>query len=167
MIGMKPRRIGFAYRKRAGSHPCRDRHRQLADIMGVRCPAQLANVRGRETHVLGSCIRERGNPARMAEREGHPHVDHVGDRQVGFLAALRVENAVGNRLQRQDRLAVDRSIDALEQARGVGKKEVGQLRLIGAAAALGPALSSTMAIPCERRAPANFLRPAWLRIPRS
>ena len=43
---------------------------------------------------------------------------------------------MGNRLQRQDRLAVDRPVEPCEQALGMGEEEIGQLRLVGAAARL-------------------------------
>ena len=66
--------------------------------------------------LLARRIGKRRHGARMAERERHPHVDHVGDRQIGFLASVLVEHRVGNGLQRQDRLAVDGPVESLRAA---------------------------------------------------
>ena len=48
MIGMKPRRVGLAFGERAGSHPGRDRNRQLADVVRVGRPAERRECRRRE-----------------------------------------------------------------------------------------------------------------------
>ncbi len=74
---------------------------------------------------------------RMAEREGHAHVDHVGDRQAGFLARRRIEDRMGKGLQRQDCFAVNDLIECVEQVSGMSEEKIGQLRLIGAATAFG------------------------------
>ena len=86
--------------------------------------------------MLARRIGKRRDGARMAEREGHPHVDHVGDRQIGFLARLLVEDRVGKRFERQDRLAVDRPVEPFEQAFGMSEEQIGEFRFVGAAAAL-------------------------------
>ena len=83
---------------------------------------------------------EPGDRARVAEGERHAHVDHVGDREEGLLAGRRIEEGVRRRLERQDRLAVDRVADPGEEPVGVGEEEVGELRLVGAAAALADRL---------------------------
>ena len=63
--------------------------------MRVGRPADFTNVRRGKAHVLAGSIGKRRDGARMAEREGHPHVDHVGDREIGFLALLLVEDRMG------------------------------------------------------------------------
>ena len=87
--------------------------------------------------MLGRRIGKRRDGARMTERERHPHVDHVGDRQIGLLASLLVEHRMGSGLQRQDRLAVDGPVEPREQSFGMGEEKIGQLRFVAAAGALG------------------------------
>ena len=135
MIGMKPCRVGLARGQGSGPHPGRDRHREFADIMGVCRPADVANIGSGKAHMLARRIGKRRHCARMSEREGHSHVDHIGDRQVGFLAPFLVEHGVGKRLQRQDRLAVDRPIESFEQAFGMSEEQIGEFRFVGTAAA--------------------------------
>ena len=76
----------------------------------------------------------------MAEGERHAHVDHVGDGEEGLLAGRLVQEGVRRRLERQDRLAVDRAADPGHEPLGVGEEEVGELRLVGAAAAVADRL---------------------------
>ena len=74
---------------------------------------------------LAGCIGKGRHGARMAERERHPHVDHIGDGQIGFLARLFIEHRMGNRFERQDRLAVDRPVEAREQLFGMSEEKLG------------------------------------------
>lgn len=137
VVGMEPHGIRLARGEGAGPHPGRNRDRQFADVMGAGCPANGANVRRRKADAPARRFGKAGDGARMAVGGRHPHVDHVGDRQKGLVAAFLVERRVGERLERQNRLAVDRPIESFEQACGMSEKQIGQLRLIGAATAPG------------------------------
>ncbi len=137
VIGMKLRRVGLALGQGAAPHPGRDRNREFSDIVGIGRPAHVANVRGRQAHALARRIRKSGDGAGMAEREWHSHVDHVGKRDIGFLARLLVEHRVRLRFDRKDGLAVDRLVESGQQAFGMGDEKIGQLGLVGAAAAFG------------------------------
>ena len=137
MVGMKPGRIGLARGQRTGPLPGRDRHRQLAEIVGVARPAELTNVRFGKPHLLGRGVGQGRDGVRMAEGERHPHVDHVGYRQIGFLARLLIEDRMRKRLQRQDRPPLDFPLEAFHQALGIGEEDIGQRRLIRPIATLG------------------------------
>ena len=115
MIGMKVRGVGLALGQGTGAHPGRDRHRKLADVMRVRGPAGTANVGRGKAHALTRRLGERRYGARMAEGEGHAHVDHVGDRQKSLVAALLVQHRVRRRFEREDRLAIDGPVEARHQ----------------------------------------------------
>jgi hypothetical protein len=65
--------------------------------------------------VLARRIGKGGNGAGMAVCEGHPHVDHVGDCQVGFFTGVLIEHRMGNRFQSKDGRAVDGTVQSLEQ----------------------------------------------------
>ena len=73
----------------------------------------------------------------MTERERHSHVDHVGDREIGFLA--RLSSSIGMRpwLERQDGCAVDGPFESGEQFFGVGEEEIDEFGLVTAAGPLG------------------------------
>src|SRR5579862_1800559 len=100
MIEMKLHLVGLALRQPAGAHPSRDRNCQLADVMGIGCPSDIANVGCGKTHLPGRCSGKRCDCARMAERKWHPHVDHGGDCQISLLASLVVEHRMRLWLQR-------------------------------------------------------------------
>ena len=100
MIGVKMRRIGFALGQSPRSHPCRDRDRQFADVVRIGGPADMADVRGRKTHLLRRRGGQGRNRARMAEGKRHAHVDHVGDRQISLLGLILAEHPMGLGLER-------------------------------------------------------------------
>ena len=80
---------------------------------------------------------QRRHRARMTERERHPHVDHIGDRQISFLARLLVEHGMRLGLQRQDRLSVDGAVESCEQCLDIGEESIDELGFVTAAGALG------------------------------
>jgi hypothetical protein len=83
--------------------------------MRIRRPADIANVGSGKAHVLRRRTGERCNTTRMTERERHPHVDHVGNRQIGFVTKFFIERSVQMRLQPQNCLAVNWPIKSREQ----------------------------------------------------
>ena len=72
----------------------------------------------------------------MTEGEWRPHVDHVGDGQIGFLAAGLIEHRVRRRLKRQYCLAIHRPVEVCEQPLGMNEKKTGQFGFITTAGAL-------------------------------
>ena len=86
--------------------------------------------------MFARSLSERRHRARMTEGEWHPHIDHVGDCQISFLAAGLIEHRVRRGLKRQDRLAIDRPVEVCEQPLGMNEKKTGQFGFITTAGTL-------------------------------